>query len=221
MRGSSRIGILLLALALAPAMARAQQSRNFRVGLYFDADAQSCVTSIANFSSLRVYAFAFVEAGTPLNGVIVRLQLQPGFRAQTASVKPPKMARFSVVSGDLTGSHGMDMTWQECVVAEGPEGSVPVELFNFDLEYIDLTHPSGYQSPNVVLEVAGGVGASDSTASILPRVKLCPDDPVGGHGELVEARSLRATLNCTTDCPCALGVQPKTWAEIKQLYREP
>jgi hypothetical protein len=216
MRGSSRIGILLLALAFAPTMARAQQSRNFRVGLYFDANAQSCVTSLVNFSSVRVYAFAYVEPGTQLNGVILRLQLQPGFRALTTSVEPA--VHYSVVSGDLTGSHGLDLTWQECVEADG---SAPVKLFSFLLEYLDFSCQE-CQAPNVVLELAGGIGGSDSTAAITPRVKLCdPEDPVGGHGELVEARSLRATLNCTTDCPCALGVQPKTWAEIKQLYREP
>lgn len=217
MRGWSRIGILLLALAFAPAMARAQQAHNFRVGLYFDQSATTCVTSLANFSSVRVYVFAFVEPQTQLNGVILRLQLQPGFRALTTSVQPPKGAPFSVVAGDLTGSHGLDMTWQKCVAA--PE-SGPVELFSFLLEYLDPSCQE-CQQPNVVLQLAGGIGGSDSTASIQPRVKICPDDPVGGHGELVEAPSFRATLNCTANCPCTLAVEPKSWAEIKRLYREP
>ena len=218
MRGSSRIGMLLLALAFAPAVARGQQTRNFRVGLYFDADAQSCVTSLANFDSVRVWAFAFVDPGTQLNGVILRLQLQPGFQALTRTVRPPKAARFSDLSGDLTGAKGLDMTWQQCVVADG---LTPIQLFSFRLDYFDISRPSEYQQPNVVLEFAGGTGATDSTASIMPRVKLCPDDPVGGHGELIEGGSLRATLNCTADCPCALGVQGRTWTEVKQLYREP
>lgn len=216
MRGWSRIGVLLLALAFVPSAGRAQQSRNFRLGLYFDENAESCVTSMTNFSSVRVYVFGYLDPGTLVNGVILRLELQPHFRALTSSVKPPKDA-LGNASGDLTAARGLDLTLQQCIVADGTR---PLELFSFLLEYLD-TSCQECQQPNVVLQLAGGIGASDSTASIMPRVKLCPDDPVGGHGELVEAPSLRATLNCTADCPCALGVQPKTWAEIKRLYREP
>jgi hypothetical protein len=218
MRGSSRIGMLLLALAFAPAVARGQQTRNFRVGLYFDADAQSCVTSLANFDSVRVWAFAYVDPGTQVNGAILRLELPPAFQALTRTVRPPKAAQFSNLSGDLTGAKGLDMTWQKCVASDG---LTPIQLFSFRLDYFDIFCPSECQVPDVVLQFAGGTGAADSLASIMPRVKLCPDDPVGGHGELIESPSLRATLNCTTDCPCTLGVQAKTWAEVKQLYREP
>jgi hypothetical protein len=218
MRGSSRIGMLLLALAFAPAVARGQQTRNFRVGLYFDADAQSCVTSIANFDSVRVWAFAFVGPETQVNGAILRLELPPNFRAETRYLRPPKAVHFPLLSGDLTSNRGLDMTWQQCVASNAV---TPVELFSFRLEYLNPLCQDCPVPNDVVLQFAGGTGATDSTASIMARVKLCPDDPVGGHGELIEAPSLRATLNCTTDCPCTLGVQAKTWAEIKQLYREP
>jgi hypothetical protein len=192
---------------LAGAAVEAQE-----VGIFFDDNGQMCVTTIENFGApVQARIFAFAEAGTLLNGALLRLEMPIGFRIQ--NVELPKGKNDMV--GDLNSSDGLDVTLSEC-----PEVTGPVLLLEFELVHED---PFGeLMVPDVLLELKGGTNVADSLTLEQPQLKLCdPDDPLGGEFELVEAQSQRTTLNCTGECPCTTAVVRRSWTHVKSHYRKP
>ncbi|UCE03991.1 MAG: hypothetical protein JSW67_07390 [Candidatus Latescibacterota bacterium] len=180
------------------------------VGIYFDEQAQTCVANIESFGTpVQAYVFGFVEAGTLLNGAVLRVELLPGF--EMSDVELPKGR--TDLEGDLTSSEGADLTLADCPVASGP-----ILLLKFKLAYL----VPGGEPADVVLELKGGTLVADSLVLQKPQLKVCdPQDPLGGDFELLESQSVLSTLNCTGDCPCTTAVSRRSWTHIKSLYRKP
>jgi hypothetical protein len=180
------------------------------VGIYFDEQAQTCVANIESFGTpVQAYVFGFVDAGTLLNGAVLRLELPAGFEMN--DVELPKGQ--TNMEGDLTSPDGVDLTLADCPLASGP-----VLLLKFKLAYL----VPGGEPADVVLELKGGTIVADSVTQQKPQLKLCdPDDPLGGDFELLESQSVLSTLNCTGECPCTTAVSRRSWTHIKSLYRKP
>ena len=188
-------------------------ARSQEVGLYFDENATICVAPIENFGpALKVRIYAFVAPGDTLNGAVLGLDLPSGFRVTNQEV-PPKDQ--NTIEGDITSATGVDITLSPCVV-----GGAPVHLLSFDLQHLDSENPDA-RVEDLVLKLRGGTNVADSLNFVEPQLKFCPDDPIGGVPELVEATALMATLNCTGECPCTVTVRRRTWADFKRLYLEP
>jgi hypothetical protein len=94
-----------------------------------------------------------------------------------------------------------------------------VLLASFDLYQFDEGLPAGARVPDLLLEVKGGVILADSLSFDKPQVKLCPEDPINGEPEYVEAAPIRSMLNCDSDCPCVTPLRSRTWADVKHLFR--
>jgi hypothetical protein len=213
----SRKSATWIALTMASAVLHSGapvQSEEYRVGLFFDEGARSCVGEIRNYDNQGVEAhiFAFVPDGTAVNGALVGIELPPGLILR--SLKEIKDANYS---GDMTSPDGLDITLVNCPVASGP-----VMLGTLDLIQVDDRYPESPRIPDIALWLRGGVTEADSLKFERPQVKVCdPDDPIGGTPELVEALSFRATLNCSSDCPCVTGIEAKTWGWVKRRFKGP
>src|SRR5512145_1653975 len=94
---ATAIALAMLAGILAgPSPAAAQT--DFRLGVFFDVGAQSCVTEIRNNApAQRAYVYALVPPGTLVNGALLRLILPHGLIVDT--VRPPHSAQLD---GTLT-----------------------------------------------------------------------------------------------------------------------
>jgi hypothetical protein len=202
-----------LGLAVASLLAlSAAQAQEYRVGIFFDEAGQSCVGEIRNFGGdVRVYILAFAPAGTEVNGALVGLDLPSGIYLR--QMVPPK---DSGIAGDLTARSGLDVTLLRCPVASGP-----ILLASLDLYQSDDGAGNGERVPDIELLLRGGVVEADSLSFTKAQIKICPEDPLGGDPTFEESLSYRATLNCTSDCPCETSVVAKTWGWVKRLFRGP
>lgn len=191
----------------------AARANALEIGIFFDENAESCVAEIQNFGpAVKAHVFAFVSADTALNGAVLRLELDSGFVVRNEEAAK---GQGNGLEGEIASPTGVDVTLAEC-----PPGGAPVLLMTFDLELADpdLKDPVA----DVRLKLRGGTVVADSLDLTEPNLKVCdPDDPLGGDPELKPAVALQATLNCTSECPCTVAVQRRTWAELKRLYLEP
>ena len=80
----------------------------------------------------------------------------------------------------------------------------------------------GFTAPELLTLVheRGGVAVADSVSYMEPQVKICPES-LEEDPDFVNAPSYRATLNCSSNCPCETSVMAKTWGWVKTLFREP
>jgi len=207
---AAAIALAMVAGILAgPSPAAAQT--DFRLGVFFDSGAQSCVGEIRNYADpQRAYVYALVPAGTLVNGALLRLVLPHGLFAD--NLRPPHSA---LLEGTLTGPTGLEITLQECQPASGP-----VLLLQFDYHQSDGNVDPGGRVPDMLLQIKGGA-TGDSLTFEKPQVKIGGNDCVGGTSQLVESIALQSTLNCTADCPCTTAVQRTTWAEVKRRFLHP
>ncbi|MFQ5599509.1 MAG: hypothetical protein ACE5G2_03025 [Candidatus Krumholzibacteriia bacterium] len=208
MHDGSRVRIAAIAAAVASMLLHGPGSAQ-EVGVFFDEGAQTCVAAVEPFGpAVRTHLFVFAEDGTALNGAILRLLLRPGFR-----IRSELWPRNTTHEGSLISFNGVDVTFEGCVIAQGP-----VLLLSFDL--VDEGLRPGPE-PDVVLRLEGGTVVADSLTLTEPHLKVCdPDDPFGEEPQLIAAKSIQATLNCTGDCPCATAIGRKTWSAVKRLFLE-
>ncbi len=202
-------GLLCFALVVRFTPAQAAE-----VGLFFDENAETCVESIENFGpGVKIFVFAFAPSGVTLNGASLRLELPAGI--VVANEQEPRDGQ-NTLTGNIDASLGVDVTLSPCVPGGGP-----VLLMSFELSHFDPSDPSAHFE-DLELKLRGGTIVADSLDLVEPNLKICdPDDPLGGEFELQEAVSLRATLNCTTECPCTTAIRQRTWADFKRLYLKP
>ena len=65
-----------------------------------------------------------------------------------------------------------------------------------------------------------GVGV-DSIMALHPQLLICdPEDPLGAERGRIPAPSVDAVFNCTVQCGCTTALRPRSWTEMKILYRE-
>ncbi len=205
------ITIATVAGVLAFAGAAVAQSA-FRIGVFFDSNAQSCTGEIRNFEQppQRAYVYALVPAGTVVNGALLRLVPPHGLIID--DLLPPHSAQLD---GTFTGSEGLEITLQVCQPANGP-----VLLLSFDFHQFDSEVEPGGIVPDMRLQLKGGATA-DSLAYEKPQVKIGGEDCINGVPQLVEAEALQSTLNCTADCPCTTPVRSTSWADVKRRFLRP
>lgn len=205
---SAKLVACLVCVLLAPTPSAALE-----IGIFFDENASSCVAEIQNFGpAVKAHVFAFVPPDTLLNGAVLRLELDSGFVVHNQEAAK---GQGNGLEGDIASPTGVDVTLAEC-----PPGGAPVLIMRFDLLLQDIDNPGGVE--NVIFKLRGGTVVADSLDLTEPNLKVCdPDDPLGGEPELAPAVALQATLNCTSECPCTVAVQRRTWAELKRLYLEP
>ncbi len=210
LNGRAVIARAMVAGILACARTAAAQSE-FRIGVFFDSGAQSCVGEIRNYApEQRAYVYALVPDGTVLNGALLRLVLPHGL--VVGSVLLPHMAE---TRGTLTGPEGLEITLQDCLPASGP-----VLLLRFDFHQFDRDVDPGGMVPDMRMQIKGGATA-DSLAFEKPQVRIAGEDCINGTPQLVEALALQSTLNCTADCPCTTAVRRSSWADVKRRFLRP
>jgi hypothetical protein len=199
----------LLCLLISVSSATSQE---YRVGVFFDDSGQTCVGEIRNFGSdVRAHIFAVVPEGTEMNGAVLGLDLPPGIILREVT-----WAKNVDAEGNLVSRSGLDFTFLGCPPATGP-----VLLASLVLYQSDDNYEGGVRVPDIQLLLRGGVTAADSVSYVDPQVKICSGDPLGGDPDFVRAPSYRATLNCSSNCPCETSVMAKTWGWVKSLFREP
>jgi hypothetical protein len=193
--------LAFLTCSAVPSMAQ-------QVGVFLDPQGQSCVGEILPFGRADVYVLAFLDEEVEFNGAMLSLRL-PGGVGIVDGVDGIVWPRDTMQSGNLLADTGLNLEFQRC-----PRVSGVVELFHMTLEDVS---PSEDPRPNLLIEVGGAT--VDSLLLPQPQLKVCVDGDPGG-GRLVPATGLRATLNCTNDCPCSVAVLPTTWSAVKRRYRE-
>ena len=189
--------------AVAAMPARAQ-----RIGVFFDAQATVCEAPILPFQSVHVWLFAFPPPDSVVNGVALKLQLPPSMFIRDGSVRLPRNPRVSSTTGDFLG--GITIHYGNCIT-----GISPLLVAEMDL---DDRYLFGMRSDLRVTLV--GV-ATDSIAVIVPEILICdPGDPLGAERGRLQAPSIDAVFNCTAHCGCTTALRPRSWSEMKFLYRE-
>jgi hypothetical protein len=196
---SALVGILAL---LLPAPSTGQ-----RLGIFFDAQAKACTTSLDPFGPCtHVYIVAFPDTAVALAGAQFRVELPPFVPICDHSITFPRLSGFTA-AGSLTA--GMDLQFFPCL-DPGPA----VELVHFDIYDHGSTHRN-----DLVLHLSGS--SPDSLGqSTRPKLKVCdPANPEGNRG-LLPAQVLDAHVNCTHDCDCTSALEPRTWGAVKKLFRD-
>lgn len=207
---AAAIALAMVTAILASARAASAQSE-FRIGVFFDTGARSCVSEIRNNGPTQsAYVYALVPNGTVVNGALLRLVVPHGL--VITSYRPPHSVHFD---GTLTGSAGLEITMQLCEPATGP-----VLLLSFDFHQFDENVLPGAIVPDMLIQVKGGA-TTDSLVYEKPQVKIAGDDCLNGVSQLVEAVALQSTLNCTADCPCTTAVRTSSWADVKRRFLRP
>ena len=179
-----------------------------QIGVFVDPQGQSCVGEIRPFGRADVYVLAFLDEEVEFNGALLSLRL-PGGVGIVNGVDGIVWPRDTMHSGNLLADTGLNLEFQRC-----PRVSGVVELFHMTLEDVS---PGEDPRPNLLIEVGGAT--VDSLSVMHPHLKVCVDGNPG-DGRLVPATGLRATLNCTNDCPCSVAVEPATWSAVKRRFRE-
>lgn len=184
------------------------------IGLFFDENAETCVAEIGNFDPpIKVWIFAFADPGDTLQGAILRLERPQGF--EVTNVELPREGHYTM-AGDLTSANGADITVSPCTLS-----TAPVLLMTFELQHFDTAPGAPARVWDLQLPLRGGTIVADSLTLVEPHLKLCAADPIEGRAELVLAEVRPSTLNCTSECPCTVGVARSSWAEFKRLFLEP
>lgn len=202
MRRRFRILLALCACALAAAPARAQ-----RVGLFFDDQATLCAAPILPLGpSVHVWVFAFPPPDSVIGGVAFKLQLPPMMFVAAGSLVLPRNPQVSSTEGDLLS--GITIRYSSCI-----SGISPLLVAEMDLDDRSF-------SPRSDLRVTLVGVATDSIAVIVPEILICdPDDPLGAERGRLQSPSVDATFNCTVNCYCTTALRPRSWSEMKFLYR--
>jgi hypothetical protein len=205
------VAVPFLALVLFAPAADARE-----VGLFFDENAETCVRDVHNFAPpVKVWVFAFADPGDTLQGALLRFNRPAGFEVTAQEL--PRDGGLHTKTGDLIEPDGIEITLSPCVVTS----SAPILLMTFDLQHFDRNMGSGSQVWDLELQLRGGTIIADSLTLLDPHLKLCAADPIEGETELVVAENRPSTLNCTSECPCTVGVARRSWAEFKRIFLEP
>lgn len=194
--------LALCACAFLAAPARAQ-----RVGLFFDDQATLCSAPILPLGpSVHVWVFAFPPPDSVISGVAFKLQLPPMMAVAAGSLVLPRDPRVASTEGDLLG--GITIRYSSCIT-----GITPLLVAEMDLDDRSFT------ARNDLRVTLVGV-ATDSVAVNVPEILLCdPDDPLGAERGRLQSPSIDATFNCTFNCYCTTALRPRSWSEMKFLYR--
>ena len=98
--------ILLGLVCIWFAASDSARAEEYRVGVYFDEAAQSCVGEIRNYGAdVRIHIFAFVPLGSEVNGALLSLDLPPGYLLREryvpkdVTVKPEDLTAITSTSG--------------------------------------------------------------------------------------------------------------------------
>lgn len=194
---------VLAGWALAAAPARAQ-----RVGLFFDAQATVCAAPIVPLQSVHLWLFAFPPPDSVISGVAFKLQLPPDMAVAAGSVVFPRNPQVASTMGDPLG--GITIRYAGCI-----SGISPLLVAEMDL---DDRYLFGMRND---LRVALVGVATDSIAVTVPEILICdPGDPLGAERGRMMAPSIDAVFNCTAHCGCTTALRPRSWSEMKFLYRE-
>lgn len=189
-------------LAATPAPAAAQ-----RLGLFFDAQATQCATSIPTFGSAHTWIFAFPPPDSLISGVAFKLLLPAQMAVAQGSLVLPREPRVASTEGDLLT--GMTIRYDACM-----SGVSPLLVAEMDID------DRAFVARNDLRVTLVGVGV-DSIASQYPQLIICdPGDPLGGERGRIPSPSVDAVFNCTAHCGCTTALRPRSWSEMKFLYRE-
>jgi len=195
-------GLFLGLWAGAAAPAQAQ-----RLGLFFDEQATLCSAPILPLGpSVHVWVFAFPPPDSVISGVAFKLQLPPMMAVAAGSLVLPRNPRVSSTEGDLLG--GITIRYSSCIT-----GISPLLVAEMDLD------DRAFSPRNDLRVTLAGV-ATDSLAALVPEILICdPGDPLGAELGRMPSPSVDATFNCTFNCYCTTALRPRSWSEVKFLYR--
>ena len=197
-------GVVFAGWAL-PAMPASAQ----RVGLFFDDRATLCEAPILPFGqSVHVWVFAFPPPDSVIGGVAFKLQLPPNMYVAAGSLRLPGRPPVASTTGDLLG--GITIRYGACVTGISP----------FLVAEMALDDRDRFGMRNDLRVTLVGV-ATDSMVADVPEILICdPGDPLGAERGRLRAPSIDAVFNCTAHCGCTTAVRPRSWSEMKFLYRE-
>lgn len=195
--------LFLCVLGWAAPPVRAQ-----RLGLFFDDQATVCSAPILPFGpSVHVWVFAFPPPDSVISGVAFKLQLPADIFIAEGSLVLPRDPRVASTEGDPLG--GITIRYSSCITGISP--LLVAEMGLDDRSRLGVRN-------DLRITVVGV--ATDSIASNNPEILICdPDDPLGAERGRLKAPSVDATFNCTFNCYCTTALRPRSWSEMKFLYR--